>query len=154
VTGALGGPARAVRAWEAGEGPTPWSRHRFARPAPRIAEARWLAEQEAHAIIDISDGLSSELRHLAHASKVEIHVDLERVPVGDGLTWKDAVAGGEEYELVVAVPHELDVNVFARTFGLPLTQIGRVRASALPGVVAHLEGARVDLTYGYDHFSR
>jgi thiamine-monophosphate kinase len=153
VTGALGGPRRAVRAWQAGETPPPWCRERFARPRARIAEALWLAGRGARALIDISDGLASELRHLAHASGVEIRFDVDRVPCGGGGSWQDAVTSGEEYELVVAAPDGLDADAFARAFGLPLTCIGLARAAAEPGVTARLEGARVDLEYGHDHFS-
>ncbi|MGQ0649754.1 MAG: thiamine-phosphate kinase [Gemmatimonadaceae bacterium] len=153
VTGALSGPRRAVQSWDAGREPTPWCRERFARPKARIAEAVWLAARGAHALIDISDGLTSELRHLALASGVEVRLDVDRVPCGDGGEWRDALVGGEEYELVVAAPQELDVNLFARTFALPLTCVARARATDRPGVIARLGDTRVDLEYGHDHFS-
>ena len=153
VTGVLGGPTRALRSWGEGAEPAPWCRQRFARPRARLSESVWLAERGAHAMIDISDGLASELRHLAHASGVEIRVEVDRVPCGDGGTWRDAMTGGEEYELVVALPHEVDADTFARTFGIPLTRIGRARAAERASVTAILEGERVDLTWGHDHFS-
>ncbi|MBC7898413.1 MAG: thiamine-phosphate kinase [Cytophagaceae bacterium] len=153
VTGALGGPARAVEAWEAGEVPGSWCRERFARPRARVREARWLAARGAHAMIDISDGLASELRHLAHASHVELRIEVERLPCGAGGSWREALSGGEEYELVVCTPQELDVDGFARTFGIPLTRIGQARRAEHPAVTAMFRGERVDLTTGHDHFS-
>lgn len=153
VTGALGGPARAVEAWEAGRVPVPWCRERFARPRARVREARWLAARGAHAMIDISDGLASELRHLAHASLVELRVDVERLPCGAGGSWREALVGGEEYELVVCTPQEVDVDAFVRTFGVPLTRIGQVRRTEHPVVTAMFRGERVDLLMGHDHFS-
>ena len=153
VTGALGGPRGALHSWLAGRTPSAWARERFARPRARLAEAAWLADRGASAMIDVSDGLASELRHLAHASRVEIRLEVDRVPCGDGGSWRDAVASGEEYELVVAVPADLDVDLFARTFGLPITRVATARAAAEPAVVARLGGERVDLEYGHDHFS-
>jgi len=155
VTGVLGGPCAALRAFGEGRRPDPPHAARFARPRPRLLEGRWLAQHGAAALIDISDGLASELRHLAVAGAVEIRVDLERVPVMRGCTLEEALRGGEEYELVATAPHQLDADAFAREFALPLSEIGRVRVAEHPGVTARRgEGAtRVDLGGGHDHFS-
>jgi thiamine-monophosphate kinase len=153
VTGALGGPATAVRALQQGRVPDALHRERFVHPKPRILEARWLADAGAHAGIDVSDGLSSELNHLAAASGVTIEVALESVPVLAGCTAHDAVTGGEELELVVTSPVPLDTNAFAEKFGVPLTAIAAVVARGAPKVLATRDGARVDLAPGYDHFS-
>lgn len=154
VTGVLGGPARAVRAWQQGQAPSAWARQRFARPRARIEEAEWLARHGASAMIDISDGLASELRHMAAASQVELRVDVRRFPAGDGGDWRDAAGGGEEYELLVAMRDDADVATFVRTFGVPLTLIGVARASDGGRVVARDGEVRVDLPMGHDHFSR
>ena len=53
---------------------------RFAHPVARLAEARWLAEQGASAMIDISDGLSSDARHIAAASGVALEIDVSSIP--------------------------------------------------------------------------
>lgn len=154
VTGVLGGPAMAVNAWHAGEAPSPWARRRFTSPRARLREARWLAANGASAAIDISDGLASELRHLAAASNVELRVDVGRIPVGDGGSWETGCASGEEYELLVACRTHVDADAFVRRFGVPLTRIGTVRASDAPNVVAMSGERRVDLPAGHDHFSR
>lgn len=153
VTGTLGGPAAAVRSWEGGSQPSVWSRARFARPVARIREALWLAEHGAHAMIDISDGLGSELRHIAKASGVSVRVDLDRVPRGPGVEWRDAICGGDELELLFTASQGLDADTFARAFGVPLTDIGDVRPSTDGEVVAERSGVRVDLELGHDHFS-
>lgn len=154
VTGVLGGPQQAIEAWERGDVPTPWERDRFAAPRARVAEALWLRERGAVAAIDVSDGLSSELAHLAAASGCEFRIDVTRVPRPAGISWQSAVRGGEEYELVAVVRGDLDVDAFARAFGVPLTRIGVVRASEVGRVIATEDGARVDLPGGHDHFSR
>lgn len=155
VTGVLGGPSAALRALERGEEGEPSHRERFARPRPRLAEALWLAQHGVRALIDISDGLASELRHLAVANAVELRIDVERIPVMRGCTLADATRGGEEYELIVGSPHALDVDTFARTFALPLSEIGRAHPAEEGNVVARRGdgGARVDLGLGHDHFS-
>ena len=155
VTGFLGGPATALRAFTRGESMDPAIRERFARPRPRLSEGLWLAQHGVRAMIDISDGLASELRHLATASALELRIDVDRIPVMRGCDVRDATGGGEEYELVVASPHALDANDFARTFALPLSEIGRARQAATPVVTARRRGSkdRVDLGEGHDHFS-
>lgn len=154
LTGILGGPATAVRSWESGSQPSAWCRARFARPVARIREAQWLAERGAHAMIDISDGLGSELQHIARASGVRLRVDLDRVPRGPGVEWRDAIRGGDELELLFTAGEGLDADAFARAFGVPLTDIGEVGPSAEGDVVAERHGVRVDLELGHDHFSR
>jgi hypothetical protein len=75
VTGRLGGPLRALRAFEAGEAPDPADRARFAQPEARIAAGRWLGERGARALVDVSDGLAADLAHVAAASGVRCVVD-------------------------------------------------------------------------------
>jgi thiamine-monophosphate kinase len=150
VTGKLGGPAFAIRQLYRGESPGD-ARERFARPVPRIVEARWLAEQGATAAIDVSDGLIADLRHLAAASSVAIEIDGRSVPCFAGVTAAQAIGGGEEYELVVTARRELDTVAFEDRFALPLTCIGRI-VEGSPGavVVSGVDVANID---GYDHFS-
>lgn len=161
VTGALGGSGAALAALLDERVPEPAHRVRFARPEPRLAEARWLAAHGAHAAIDVSDGLGAELAHLAAASGVRIEVDAATVPRAAGVDAATALRSGEEYELVVS-GSSLDVRAFASTFSLPLTAIGTARAThpgetpgvAIAGIDASPPGAsRVARGQGHDHFS-
>ena len=72
------------------------------RPQPRVEEGEAAARAGATAMIDISDGLASDLRHLAHASAVG--AELDRIPVAEGSTPEQALGGGEDYELLFAAP--------------------------------------------------
>jgi thiamine-monophosphate kinase len=151
VTGRLGGPGAALNALTENRQPQPGDRERFARPVPRIREALWLAEHGATAGIDISDGLSSDLCHLAVASRAAFKIDLAAIPVVAGVTSEEAARSGEEYEIVVASPVELDVETFEREFHLELTRIGAVvRGDA--GVEFLLDDTRIEVPRGYLHF--
>lgn len=150
VTGRLGGPAAALRAWRAGREPSERDRARFANPVPRIDAAIGLAERGATSGIDISDGLIADLGHIAAASKVCIEIDLDRIPRLDGVSPLEAASSGEEYEIVVTAP-EIDVAQFSSEFGLALTEIGRVVAGT-PRVELLKDGKRVTALPGFDHF--
>lgn len=152
VTGRLGGPACALRALESGTAPDPAARERFATPHARIREAAWLLAHGATAAIDISDGLASDLGHVAAASGVQVTLDLDAIPAFPGASPHDVAAGGEEYELAVAAPASIDAAAFERTFGLPLTRVGAVHRGAA-GVEARRRGLVVPLPRGFDHFA-
>ncbi|MBY0492313.1 MAG: thiamine-phosphate kinase [Gemmatimonadaceae bacterium] len=149
VTGVLGGPGAAIAAWEAGEEPAPWARARFAAPAPRLAAGQLLAEAGATSMLDISDGLGADARHLGAASGVWLAIDPELLPRGPGITPQAALASGEEYELLATIPDDALAGLRARwTADVPLTVIGRVVDAA--------EALRVpnpDIA-GHDHFQR
>lgn len=86
-------------------------RHR--RPRARL-DLREALQQSAHACIDISDGLSSELNHLATSSGVCLAIERRRIPLTDSLQayassagrdpFAYALGGGEDYELLFTVP--------------------------------------------------
>ena len=149
VTGMIGGAGAALADLESGA-PTIRFRDRFARPTPRLREARWLAAHSATAAIDVSDGLAADLTHLAAASGRTLVVDADAIPCVDGVSLRDALESGEEYELVVTASEAFDVAEFMRRFGVPLTRIGRVTAGP-PRVEWH--GASVAKVHGHDHFS-
>jgi len=153
VTGTLGGPAAAVRAWNAGEEPRAEWRARFASPCARIREARWLMGRGARAAIDISDGLVADAGHIAAASAVRVELQLDRLPRVAGVTPIEAAGSGEEYELLVASPIPIDTEAFEARFGIPLTQVGVVK-DGNPSVRTSLHGRPVAVaTGGYDHFA-
>ena len=150
VTGRLGGPAAALRAWAAGGVPNVDDRARFANPVPRIDAAIGLAARGATSAIDISDGLIADVGHIAAASKVCIEIDLARVPRFGNASPMEAASSGEEYEIVVTAP-EIDTGQFSEEFGLDLTEIGRVVAG--PARVELLnDGKKISPPPGFDHF--
>jgi thiamine-monophosphate kinase len=100
VTGPLGAAGVAFR-----EG-------RLAPPPLRLAEGRRLAAV-AHAMLDLSDGLGPDARHIAERSGCRLVLDLDRVPLADGATRAD-LEFGEDYELLAATPDPLDFTVIGR----------------------------------------
>jgi thiamine-monophosphate kinase len=154
VTGRLGGPGSVLAALTAGKDPSSTARQSFAQPSARIAEAIWLADRGATAAIDISDGLAGDLAHLAAASAVSIEVDVDRIPVVNGVAREDALRSGEEYELVVTSPNVIDAADFEKRFTIPLADIGRVVSrDEKPSVMLLANGTRVANPLGHDHFS-
>ena len=152
VTGKLGGSLNALRALQSGEVPSPADRERFAKPAPRIREAVWLSERGASSAIDISDGLSADLSHLASASRVGITINLDRLPVTEGISVVDAAGSGEEYELIITAPATLPIDDFVTRFKLDLTEIGKVTHG--PAEVRFFVGKEeVAPPPGYSHFT-
>ena len=154
VTGRLGGPGAALASWQRGDTPTPAARDRFARPVARIAEALWLARGGARAAIDISDGLLADAEHMAVASGVRIQIDLDQLPLHEGVEANAAAVSGEEYELIVCAA-ALNVSAFERATGIPLTAVGRVM-EPIPdgiGVTARMNGQRLAPAEGFRHFS-
>ncbi len=151
VTGRLGGPLSALRELQAGRQPSPEFRARFAHPVPRIKEGAWIAEHGGTSAIDISDGLASELGHLAAASRLRFSVRLETIPVMDGVSALTAAASGEEYELLITSDGDMDTKEFRNQFALDLTRIGTV-VDGPASVVMTEAGQPIDLPGGYVHF--
>ena len=154
VTGQLGAPLAAIRAWEGGGAPDPAARERFAHPVPRIAEAEWLRDRGATAMIDLSDGLLGDAGHVAAASDVQCAIEIERVPVHPAVgASADALVSGEEYELLVAMPMDFDergVTEFQQRFCVPLTRIGELAEGE--GVAVTKDGNAVNVGKGFSQF--
>ncbi|MEM9237325.1 MAG: thiamine-phosphate kinase, partial [Verrucomicrobiota bacterium] len=71
---------------------------------PRLEEGQWLGARGARAMMDLSDGLAKDLPRMAAASGCGFEVDKDRVPRTRGSSVEAAIADGEDYELLVAIP--------------------------------------------------
>jgi thiamine-monophosphate kinase len=118
---------------------------------PRIAESRWLTKNfSIHAMMDLSDGLGTDLPRLARASKVGFKIDTEKLPLTRGAKINNAISEGEDYELLFAISPRHRSRLqrgWAKKFpNLPLTRIGSLnRKSAI-------ENRK--LPSGYIHFQQ
>ena len=135
-------------------------RQAFLQPEPRVVEGQQLVALGVKAAIDISDGLTSDLKHICGASNVGARVEVERIPIAPAVKmhFNDralalAAAGGEDYELLFTASEEKIAKV-KTTLSCPVTIIGEVVAEG-PGNVALVDarGAPVDLEKsGWEHF--
>ncbi len=155
VTGTLGDAALGRR-----PGAAPALARRQRRPTPRVAAGIALGGL-VRAAIDVSDGLVQDLGHLCRASGIGARIGLSDLPLSPAYRraarrladpWGPALAGGEDYELVVAVPPALltAARVAAVRAGAPLTVIGRfVRGRGVR--VVGPRGEPVRPPPGHDH---
>lgn len=123
---------------------------------PRIEAAIELATRlgtDLHAMIDLSDGLGVDARHLVEmaemAESVAIEIEAARLPCTPGVDWRRAVADGEDFELLftcAAVPPP-------SIAGVPVTSIGHVvEANGGPAVGLRVGDDLLDIsTRGFEH---
>jgi thiamine-monophosphate kinase len=146
VTGELGGSEAGRRLLAGGgEGPAELV-ERHLRPRPRLAAGRALARAGARAMIDLSDGLATDAGHVADRSGVHLLVRLGDVPCAPGVSPEEAATGGDDYELLVAVPAE---RREAAEAAAPLTWIGE--ASVGDGLALVGPDGRTLALRGYEH---
>ncbi len=112
---------------------------------PRVAEARWLTENfRVRAMMDLSDGLGSDLPRLARASGVGFRLERGAVPCSVGCSVAAAISDGEDYELMLAVGDE---DVARLEVGWPFEEVPLTRIGKLVGV-----GEGEDVARGFGHF--
>ncbi|HEX7293428.1 MAG TPA: thiamine-phosphate kinase [Solirubrobacterales bacterium] len=171
LTGEIGGAAAGLLAMEHAEAAaalpattTERLRARQLEPQPRLAAGRALAESGATAMIDLSDGLGGDAAHLAEASGVRLAIDADAAPLADGVTqlaaatgnglWDLALAGGEDYELLAALPAERLEKATAAVYeaeGIGLTRVGEVEAGE--GVEIRPRGGEPIEPKGFDQLA-
>lgn len=137
---------------------------------PRLREARWLAENfSLHSMIDLSDGLASDLRHILKASGVGAELLASAIPISREAKLAAraetsakppllaALTDGEDFELLftIASRHAVPlVDAWKKHFpDLPLSCIGKITAE--PGLrLRDQRGVRPLNVHGYTHFAQ
>jgi len=172
VTGTLGRAAGGLAVLEAATAPSGLNADTLSaltaahlRPRPRAAEGLWLATAGGvTAMMDLSDGLATDLPRLVEASGVGAHVSVSRIPLdaaaraaapavgADAMAW--ATGGGEDYELLLtcapAAFERLGAGL-AQACGCPLVAIGEIEARAGVRWLGP-DGAPARVAAGFEHF--
>jgi thiamine-monophosphate kinase len=140
---------------------------RHLTPTPRLAESGVIARSgRATAMIDVSDGLSSDVGHICDRSRVGVRIWAERLPISAATkrvaalsaipVWQLALAGGEDYELCFTAPadavEELATAVYRKT-GTPVAVVGEILPAASGRWLVLENGREVPLeATGWAHF--
>ena len=159
VTGELGGSAAAL-ARLAHSKPVGAEYSRHFHPIPRVALGRWLRERGmASAMIDLSDGLSTDLEHLCQESHVGAEIEAEAIPrahIGarPGKSRKPvelslALHGGDDYELLFTSATTLPAEIA----GVRVTRIGRTTRSRGMRLIDENRKSRRLAAEGWEHFN-
>ena len=164
VTGTLGGAAGGLELLRTGSADSDLAGAAFElvnsqlRPSPRLLGGeRALMPEGVSAMIDISDGLSSDLSHLCLSSGVGARILAEKIPVepnlsalgwGDSQTFNLALNGGEDFELLFTLDEKKISMVDSPLF----TVIGEITANI--GVIELIYNGKIEILRpeGYRHF--
>ncbi len=139
--------------------------HQHYYPQPHLAQGQFLAGYNAvHAMIDISDGLASDLTHIIKASQTGARIDIEALPLSFELnTFAQAydfpaeslaLTAGEDYCLLVTVAADAYVKIstqYTKTFGQLLHKIGEITAGHDLQILKNGQSYQPTTT-GFDHF--
>lgn len=111
---------------------------------PRVLLARALMEHglRPSAMMDLSDGLGTDLPRLAAASRCGFEVDEASLPLHEGCTPRQGISDGEDYELLMSFPPELAERLSGAHLPTPITRIGRLT-----------DGGGQNLPSGWQHFT-
>lgn len=135
-------------------------------PEPHLKEGQWLASHPGvHAMMDVSDGISSDLKHIIKASGKSAVVHLNKLPVSDTLQKAAAVhgwntdmiasSGGEDYVLLCTIDERCFDKIsaaFYDTFGRYLFAIGKI-IDGESKIIWEKDGRQVLFSqHGFDHF--
>ncbi len=136
------------------------------QPEPQINEGLFLcAEKDVHAMMDISDGIASDLKHILKASAKSATIDIASLPVSDVLineaqkqNWNAtelALSGGEDYELLFTMAPESYERIgkaFEAEFGKKLHCIGSIDEGE-PEIKYTQNGESIEMhSSGFNHF--
>ena len=155
VTGRLGGAALGLRMLQDDPARGGAAVDRYRRPEPRTRFGIMLGRNRAaRACIDLSDGLADGVRQIGEASGLGAIIDAAALPLEEGATLRDALAGGEDYELLFAVSPRMRSrlrNARRLVNDLAVTRIGRLTSDR--AMLMSRNGSLEELPAGFAHFA-
>jgi thiamine-monophosphate kinase len=159
VTGPLGASAAGLSLLLAGRKPGAYLLEKHLTPTCRLDASRKIAPL-AHAMIDISDGLGSEIHHICRRSNTGARLEADCLPIHADVRTAAAqlgrdplefvLSGGEDFELLFSIPPD-EIEALEST-GLTCHQVGRVLEPGAGIALIHADGTKAPLPGGYDHF--
>jgi thiamine-monophosphate kinase len=166
VTGLPGRAAAGFRLLKAGQGEeSPALCRTFIAPEPRLEAGGMVAKAGASAMIDLSDGLARDLRHICAESgagaeisigQIPVDPELSRVSAAEGWNIEELIlGGGEDYELLFTASSRTaaEIETYARETGLQLTAIGEIKGPESGVMIIDSDGVSRSLEIkGFDHF--
>lgn len=159
VSGTLGASAAGLALLVEDRAAGNYLREKHLAPTCRLETGRRVAPL-VNAMIDISDGLGSEVRHICEQSGTGAEIELERIPLhpdviaaarklrADRYQW--ALSGGEDFELLFSIAPD-KLALLERT-GVEYHRVGKVTDASAGIVLIQPDGSRTMLPGGYDHF--
>ncbi len=165
VTSTLGGSSMALKMILANQEPPQELRQLHYQPNPHINEGVWLGKQQCvTSMMDISDGIASDLGHICTLSHCGADIELEKVPThpkvlelcnSEGWDTTDfTLSGGEEYTLLLTVSKEHFAHLskeYRDKFGATLYPIGRCCKGDSINFI-NSNGENQSVTKGFTHF--
>lgn len=159
VTGPLGASAAGLALLLENRKPSAYLLQKHLAPTCRLDAATEVAFL-ANAMIDISDGLASEVHHICHRSKTGARIDAASIPIHDDVNaaarildknpLEFALSGGEDFELLFSIAPE-NLSQLKST-GLNCRQVGQMVDKSEGISLIHADGSSTPLPAGYDHF--
>jgi thiamine-monophosphate kinase len=159
VSGQLGASAAGLSCLRKNIPLTPHLQKKHLNPKCRLAAAQKIAPF-VHAMIDISDGLASEVNHICKQSNtgayilakdIPLHAEVKKAGAKLGVDPLDfALNGGEDFELLFSI-NENNLKQLDKT-GLPYFIVGKITNKDRECVLIRESGERIPLKGGYDHF--
>ena len=157
VSGELGGATAALKKLFRGEKVRLGDYPRHFHPTPQLKIGEWLqGKGMASAMIDLSDGLSTDLAHICEESGVGAEIEAGQIPrarIGrrrEPVTLDLALHGGEDYELLFTAPARKRVP--RRIAGVPVQRIGRITHGSGITLLQESGKKRKLKSGGWEHF--
>jgi thiamine-monophosphate kinase len=147
LTGTLGGSMLGLERLRAGKKKdAAVKRHLYPAPQHRVGAA---VADRAHAMIDVSDGLSTDLSHILEESRASARIYKDRIPTAPEAQDAHVLHGGEEYELIIVAP-ELPSEIE----GVAVTRIGEIIEASVDYQLFLIDGTREGVLNpkGWEHF--
>lgn len=148
VTGVVGGSNAGLRLLQQGKNISSLLKKKHLTPRARLDVSAQIARY-AHSMIDVSDGVASEINHICKESKKGAVVCAEKIPLCAGANLSDGLSGGEDYELLFTI-FSKDVNKLKNN-DVDFSVIGEI-VSQNKGVILMEGNKKINMPDGYNQF--